>query len=251
MEISDYGGNSVKYFQLGKHGKEMLGSGPYEYFIYDTKVNEDVHFKDLRSFTVYIFDKPIQAVVKVEGIEEKLGQGDMIQAEDCAVNLNIKGGAVKLLVAGTHQKHPKTKGLFFTHHADIYKVVKPWGQELWINGQHPCYALKQIFILAGTKTSLQYHKFKQETNVLFHGTAKLHYKVKAAVANDLVTPNDISTIEIKPVSSVDVIPLTLHRLEAITDIVLYEISTPHLDDVMRVADDNKRPDGRIDKEHLR
>src|SRR5207244_12187069 len=59
-------------------------------------------------------------------------------------------------------------------------------RSLWINGQHPCYALKKIFIKAGTKTSLQYHRFKQETNVLFEGLAKLHYKKNMSIQNDLV-----------------------------------------------------------------
>jgi hypothetical protein len=189
--------------------------------------------------------------VTVEGVEGKLEEGDVVQVEDCAIRLGIQGGAVKLLVAGARHPHPNVKGLFFTRFADIYKVVKPWGHELWINGQHPCYALKQVFVLAGTKTSLQYHNFKQETNVLFQGSAMLHYKENLAVANDLVTPADIAAVRIEPVSSVDVMPLTLHRLEAVTDITLYETSTPHLDDVVRVSDDNKRPDGRINKEHAR
>ena len=44
-------------------------------------------------------------------------------------------------------------------------------------------------------------------------------------------------------------PGNIHRIQAITDILLYEVSTPHLDDVVRLQDDNKRPDGRIKEEH--
>ena len=251
IKIQNYGGNSVKQFQLGKSGKEILGSGPYEYFIYETQLSELVHFNELRSCTLYVLYKPSEAVVTVEGVEHFLEQGDVVQAEDCMISLNATGGAVKLLVSGTSQPHPTIKGLFFTRFADIYKVAKPWGHELWINGQHPCYALKQVHVLAGTKTSLQYHNFKQETNVLFQGIAKLHYKQNPTATNDLATPDDISAVQIEPVSSVDVLPLTLHRLEAVTDITLYETSTPHLDDVVRVSDDNERPDGRIEKEHVR
>ena len=43
----------------------------------------------------------------------------------------------------------------------------------------------------------------------------------------------------------------VHRLKAISDILLYEVSTPHLNDVIRLADDKKRKDGRIAKEHTR
>lgn len=251
MNIKDFGGNIVKQFQFGKPGKQVLGIGPYEYFIYETHEDEEVCFDQLRSFSVYVLHKPAQAVVAVQGVDEKLELGDRVQAEDCAVHFGVHGGTVQLLVAGTHQPHPKIKGLHFARHADIYKVAKPWGHELWINGQHPCYALKQVFVLAGTKTSLQYHNFKQETNVLFQGTAKLHYKGNAAVENDQVMLEDTASVQIVPVSIVDVVPTTLHRLEAVTDILLYETSTPHLDDVVRVLDDNKRPNGRIEKEHAR
>ena len=41
----------------------------------------------------------------------------------------------------------------------------------------------------------------------------------------------------------------VHRLRAITDIMLYEVSTPHLDDVIRISDDQKRNNGRISSEH--
>jgi hypothetical protein len=251
MNIKDFGGNTVQQFQLGKLGKQVLGSGPYEYFIYETQAREEVCFSELRSFSVYVYHKSAQAMVTVEGVGKKLEQGDRVQAEDCAVHLNVQGGTVQLLVAGTTLPHPHIKGLFLTRYVDLYKVNKPWGYELWINGQHPCYALKEIFVKAGTKTSLQYHNLKQETNVLFKGTAHLHYKDDDAVDNDEVTSSDTAFVQIKPVSSVDVLPLTLHRLEAVTDILLYETSTPHLDDVIRVSDDNERPDGRVDKEHGR
>lgn len=249
MNIKDFGGNTVKQFQLGKLGKQVFGSGPYEYFIYETRASEEVRFSDLRSFSVFVFHKPAQAMLTVQGVVERPEQGDRVQAEDRTVHLSVQGGSVQLLVAGTTRPHPDIKGLFFTRYTDLYKVTKPWGHELWINGQHPCYALKEIFVKAGTKTSLQYHNFKQETNVLFQGTAKLHYKENTAVANDQVMAADTATVQIQPVSTVEITPSTLHRLEAVTDILLYETSTPHLDDVVRVQDDNKRPDGRIDKEH--
>jgi len=48
---------------------------------------------------------------------------------------------------------------------------------------------------------------------------------------------------------VDVPPNAVHRVEALTDIVLYETSTPHLDDVIRIQDDAARKNGRILTEH--
>lgn len=249
MNTNLYGGNLVKICELGNPGKQLLGSGPYEYYIYETRAEESVTFEDLRSFTVYLFEKSDGATVSVLGIENQLMRGDRVQAEDTPVVLTVTGGVVKFLISGTKEAHPEQRGLFYSSHADLYKVEKPWGHELWINGQHPRYALKEIYLKAGSKTSLQYHNFKQETNVLFDGRTKLHYKINDAVKNDDVGASDLEMVELGPISSIDVVPGVLHRLEAITDILLYETSTPHLDDVVRVTDDSKRPHGRIEQEH--
>jgi mannose-6-phosphate isomerase len=247
--MHNFGGNDVKQFNLDSQGKELLGSGPYEYFYYQTQADEEIVFSELQSQSVYMFDKPIGAIVTVDGVADNLEKGDRIQAEARPIMIRVSGGSVRLLVAGTIQPHPDKKGIFLTRHVNLYKVLKPWGHELWINGQHPCYALKEIFIKAGTKTSLQYHNFKQETNVLFQGTGKLHFRDNVQVPNDQVTGADIANVEIQPVCSIDVVPKTLHRLEALTDILLYETSTPHLDDVVRVHDDSNRSHGRVEQEH--
>lgn len=120
---------------------------------------------------------------------------------------------------------------------------------MWITGEHSGYCLKEIYIIQGTKTSLQYHEIKRETNVLLEGTARLHFKNKEEVENKQVTAQDLSHYDLTPLSTVDVYPNTLHRLEALTDILLYEVSTPHLNDVIRVADDTQRAHGRIESEH--
>ena len=249
MAAENYGGNSVKRLHLGKPGKELLGSGPYEYFLYEAAGGDRVSFEGLGSYSVYVLHKPVGARIRSAGLAHEPEQGDRVQVEGQPIEFAISGGAVRLLVAGTEAAHPDRRGIELTRHADLYKVSKPWGHELWINGQHPCYALKEIFIKAGTKTSFQYHNFKQETNVLFEGTANLHFKNDPGVPNDQVTPAATGIARIDPVSSIDVMPRTLHRLEALTDILLYETSTPHLDDVIRVSDDSRRPDGRLEREH--
>jgi mannose-6-phosphate isomerase len=251
MDNIFYGGNLIKNCKLGNPGKQLLGSGPYEFFFYETELNDQVVFDELRSFSVYVYDKPASVKLSVDGLQCEIMQGDLIQAENVSVRLSVNGGAVKLLVAGTKEPHPEKKGLFFSSHNNIYKVDKPWGHELWINGQHPRYALKQIYLKAGNKTSLQYHNFKQETNVLFQGRTNLHYKINKSVKNDNVQKSDLAQIELSPITSIDVVPGVLHRLEAITDLILYETSTPHLDDVIRVSDDSNRSNGRIIEEHSR
>ena len=68
--------------------------------------------------------------------------------------------------------------------AGVTRIDKPWGYELWLNGQHPGYAFKMLFLKRGSKTSLQYHRHKQETNVIYSGTALLHYKNNEDIDND-------------------------------------------------------------------
>ena len=133
--------------------------------------------------------------------------------------------------------------------SELKKVSKPWGHELWINGEHPGYALKEIFIKAGNKTSLQYHRKKRETNVLVSGSIKLHYRESDKTPIDQVSSKDIAAQELRASTVIDVFPNHLHRIEAVTDATLYEVSTPHLDDVVRVSDDTGRGNGRIEAEH--
>ena len=56
--------------------------------------------------------------------------------------------------------------------------------------------------------------------------------------------------KIKEGNYVNVNNYAVHRLKAISDIILYEVSTPHLDDVIRIADDKNRSHGRITSEHI-
>ena len=243
------GGNKVKILDLGNDGKHTLGTVPYEYYIYKSKSKDEILINELKSYTIFIMEKEDDCSILINEVNQTIDQLAAIQVEDQNTKISINGGSATLLIAGTMKSSPGLKGIFFTSFKNLYKVEKPWGHELWINGEHKCYAFKQIFIKSGTKTSLQYHNYKQETNVLFSGEAKLHFKKSSNINNDDVEIKDIDSFKLYPISSIDVVPSTLHRIEAVNDILLYEISTPHLDDVVRVSDDAKRPSGRIPKEH--
>ena len=247
----EYGGNELKNIVLSDEGKQILGFDPYEYYIYVSKKNEIINFDELNSFTLFYFKAASASVVHIAQLQHDIGQGDVVQVEGATLSVAVTNGPVTFLVSGTKERHPTIQGVSYTKKEEVYKVVKPWGHELWLNGEHPCYALKEIFIKKGTKTSLQYHNEKRETNVLFDGTAKLHFKKNEHVRNDDVTDKDIETCVLTPVCSIDVTPKILHRLEAVSDILLYETSTPNLDDVVRVADDASRRDGKIEREHTK
>lgn len=248
----ELGGNIVKSgINFPKSGQLILGEDPYIYYCYVTKKEDEISLSLLNSFTVFVLKTKKDSIVYIRGKERCISKGDVIQVEAETLHLNIKNGPITLLISGTKEFHPVARGIQVTESKYIYKVNKPWGHELWLNEQHPCYALKEIFIKKGTKTSLQYHNFKRETNLLIDGTAKLHFKKDQNIKNENVSIKDISQSQLTNISTIDVVPKILHRLEAVTDILLYETSTPHLDDVIRVLDDTNRIDGRISKEHFK
>lgn len=248
METQVHGGNIFKTIDISQSGKQNFASGPYEYFFYRVTESETrIVFDELNAFTVYVLESQEGQLALEDGT--RIAQGASIQIEGISLVLTNQGGKASLLVSGTKEASQRVAGITVTDAANIYKVDKPWGHELWLNGEHPQYCLKQVYLRGGNRTSLQYHRLKQETNVLFSGDAKIHYKKNPDVSNDDVTPEDVSSRAINPVTSVDVHPNTLHRVESVSDIFLYETSTPHLDDVVRVQDDTNRENGRITSEH--
>ena len=120
---------------------------------------------------------------------------------------------------------------------NIYKVNKPWGYELWLNGRHKNYSFKKIFLKKNFRTSLQFHKKKMETNIIFNGIAELSYKNNSRIDNLNVTPKNISTKKLSSISKIFVKPNTIHIIKSLTNLTLFEASTPEFDDVIRISDD--------------
>ena len=119
-------------------------------------------------------------------------------------------------------------------------VKKPWGKELWLElNEKYCY--KRIHINAGHRTSYQYHLKKLETNYLIEGQAEVWLEnEEGVVEKTIMNGGDFFTV----------VPPRKHRVIALTDIILQEVSTPEVDDVVRIQDDAERPDGRIEDEHV-
>ena len=119
-------------------------------------------------------------------------------------------------------------------------VYKPWGKEEWLElNEKYCY--KRIYINAGHKTSYQYHNFKRETNFLISGQAEVWLENDEGVVEKFI---------MNAGEYFNVTPPKKHRVIALTDIILQEVSTPEVDDVVRLEDDTNRQDGRLDHEHL-
>ena len=143
----------------------------------------------------------------------------------------------------------------------IKKISKHWGYELWIaDGVRTPYALKRILFKAGNRTSLQVHRYKFETNYVLQGIGLLYkskekFDIDSFLSNGL-TPEQVDeyessfeVIELTEGVSFDVHPGFVHRVCAITDLEFIEASTPELDDVIRLQDDQGRGHGKINSEH--
>ncbi len=245
-----YGGNIVKNIPLDESGKKVLSSDLYEYFFLKISKKELLKLEGIESFSLFVLKKDTTTSVEVLEKNLKMELGDSLQVENSVVNLQISGGSVEFLVVGSNiDTKERTKSISLQLCKDVYKVNKPWGYELWISGQHPTYAFKEIFIKAGSRTSLQFHDKKKETHLLVSGKAKLHYASSQRTDDIETILGEVAEVDLEPTCLIDVKPGKIHRIQAITDIILYEASTPHLDDVIRLDDDNNRPNGRIKEEH--
>jgi mannose-6-phosphate isomerase-like protein (cupin superfamily) len=107
------------------------------------------------------------------------------------------------------------------------RVEKPWGWEL-IWAETDAYVGKLLFIRAGEALSLQYHQIKDEAWLVREGLAR----VELGVADE----GGLDTIEIREGDALHYPAGTLHRVTAVEDTLIVEVSTPHLDDVVRVED---------------
>ena len=90
------------------------------------------------------------------------------------------------------------------------------------------YVGKILFVAAGQSLSLQYHERKDESWYVQAGRAKLELGTSGeAVLNEVV---------IGPGEAFHYPPGTVHRVTSLEDTTILEVSTPDLDDVVRLAD---------------
>ena len=108
---------------------------------------------------------------------------------------------------------------------DIRRVDKPWGYELhWAVTDR--YVGKLIHVAKGHALSLQYHNLKDETIYLASGRLLFEMEVNGT----------LEAREMAPGEAVHIMPKTVHRMTAIEDSDIFEVSTPELQDVVRLED---------------
>jgi mannose-6-phosphate isomerase len=106
-------------------------------------------------------------------------------------------------------------------------VDKPWGHELiWAVTDR--YVGKVLVIEAGRRLSLQRHEIKDESIYVTSGRLRLYLEDDAGV---------VRVEELGPGEHRHVPTGRIHRYEAIERTELMEVSTPELDDVVRIEDD--------------
>lgn len=107
----------------------------------------------------------------------------------------------------------------------IRRVPKPWGEEI-IFAHTDRYAGKILRIRKGEALSLQYHRQKDESLYLHEGLVRLLVEIDGRAEERALAPGD----------AIHLPAGTRHRMEAIEDSILFEVSTPELDDVVRLED---------------
>jgi mannose-6-phosphate isomerase len=111
--------------------------------------------------------------------------------------------------------------------AEVTHVPKPWGHEtIWARSER--YVGKILHISAGHELSVQYHNRKDETVYLLSG--EIVYRVQRE-GDDV-----LDDVKLKVGESFRITPGTIHQMIARTDCDVLEVSTPELDDVVRLSD---------------
>jgi hypothetical protein len=221
----------------------VLGSHPYTYKLIQLGAGSE-----------YCLDKPVRCCVY-----NFCAEAGNVSVNNCELDvacfalgnvtrLKMRASSNATVLLAYHASSVEIENLTVYHESQAKRVEKPWGHEIWLTGDpSELFAFKKIYIKAGNKTSLQYHKVKRETNFIVDGFAGLSYD-QSGVYNGEDEYN-VSTKSFKGPFVVDVFPNTLHRLDALTNITLLEVSTPELDDVIRLEDDAGRSNGRVLDEH--
>jgi mannose-6-phosphate isomerase len=115
------------------------------------------------------------------------------------------------------------------------KVDKPWGWEL-IWARTDDYSGKLLFVQAGESLSLQFHREKDESWYVESGRAR----IEIAAPGDAVPQAEV----VGPGAAFRIPPGTVHRITAVEDTIILEVSTPQLEDVVRLEDSYGRAEDK-------
>ncbi|MEE9239529.1 MAG: cupin [Thermodesulfobacteriota bacterium] len=106
------------------------------------------------------------------------------------------------------------------------RVDKPWGYELWWAVTEK-YVGKILHVMCGHSLSYQYHKVKDES--LYLRTGEIFVEIEEQ-------GKELKKFILFPGESLRIVPFTKHRMTALADSELFEVSTPEIDDIVRLED---------------
>jgi quercetin dioxygenase-like cupin family protein len=106
------------------------------------------------------------------------------------------------------------------------RIDKPWGYEIWWAWTDH-YVGKILHVDRGHRLSVQFHEHKDETSYVLRGRLKLFKGTSA---------DDLEETEVREGAQWRNLPGEVHTIEAIEDADVLEVSTPHLEDVVRLVD---------------
>jgi mannose-6-phosphate isomerase len=113
-------------------------------------------------------------------------------------------------------------------------IEKPWGYELiWAHTER--YVGKILHINKGESLSYQYHRIKDETVRLLSGAMEMDLEIDGMRSKVLLKPGDC----------LHIVPGMKHRMTAVENCDVLEVSTPELDDVVRLEDRYGRAEPKV------
>jgi mannose-1-phosphate guanylyltransferase/mannose-6-phosphate isomerase len=149
------------------------------------------------------------------GAAQVLPRGARVAAEQACLLL-LGPEAPGEVAAAAPAEEPQIRAAGDCHH-----VEKPWGREVWW-AHSRAYVGKRIEVASGHALSLQLHRRKHETLYFLEGEVRLRLGEEV----QRMGPGDVAVVP----------PGTVHRIEALTDAVIFEVSTPEVEDVVRLED---------------
>jgi quercetin dioxygenase-like cupin family protein len=172
---------------------------------------------------LHAVDSREAAAIRARALREDSADGVRALLAPLAEAMRLAGDAVAIETRSRYRNRSTD--------VDVTRVEKPWGYELhWAKTDR--YVGKLIHVNRGHALSLQYHNQKDETIYLWSG--KLLFEIEE---NGTLTKR-----EMMPGEAVHVTPKTVHRMTAIEDADIFEVSTPELHDVVRLEDRYGRED---------
>lgn len=217
-----------------------MNNNYWEYFILLKNDEKIIHNK---LCAIYILD----GVVEFFNNELKISayKNNFIRLSG-SCTINSSKGRCLIATSGFSDKN----SIAINSEKDLYIVKKPWGNEIWLNHKDENYnfVMKSIYINKGHRTSLQVHDYKHECMYMEYGDCLIYYCDEEKYSASKEAYN-IKTKKFLENTFASVNPGEIHRLEALSDIHLIEISSKHLDDVIRIQDDTLRSNGRVEDEH--